>query len=665
MRGSTKLTVGLHRPDWGRLFARPAVRLSARCAGTFLAAFLLSSLSVAGSPLPMAACLAACVAFWPLGVLALAGSCVGYFLFWGLQAGLEQVGIALLVFAGTGLFRDTRLPVSGWFTPFLCAALTAAIGFVFLLDGGLSAGNIALYAVKILLAAVCPPLYRQALDERRRGAILALGLCLFTALATVAPPYGRLLAVAVTYLVAVSSARVGLLPTLLCALAMDLAAGTAGTVTAALCAGALLCRLFPRQSSVARAAMLTVASLSWQLFFGTVSVSYAACAVAGSAAGLFVPFRWFSDCPDTEHPAEGSAGAQLRRISRVFAMLHRELTGIEPVACHSEISDVYDFTAEQVCRCCVLYHTCWEQDARATYQDLCAAAGPIMERGTALREDFPASFVGRCRHMEGFLTAVNQELEANLYRRQMRNRLQESRRILSGQYLFLSRFLGKLADDQYRPPTAEPQFTPDFSASSACRPGSTVSGDRCASFRDQWNRYYVLLCDGMGTGREAAAESDRAVRTLTGLLESGVAPDTAMELLNGFYVLQQSSSFATVDLLQLDLESGEGTLYKWGAAPSYLRTGQEVKKIGTAAPPPGLDVAAGHNPQQLRLSLKDGETLILVSDGAFGEETEKRIAGFRGSTSRELAGYVVAGAAPDSEDDLTAAVLRLVPGSSA
>ena len=163
----------------------------------------------------------------------------------------------------------------------------------------------------------------------------------------------------------------------------------------------------------------------------------------------------------------------------------------------------------------------------------------------------------------------------------------------------------------------------------------------------------------MGTGAEARQESDRAVHMLSGLLEAGVAPDAAMELLNGYYVLQEHTVFSTVDLLQLSLATGTGVLYKWGAAPSYRKSEDGVEKIGTASPPPGYSVESHHTAEQFKLSLRGGETLVLLSDGACSAETEGRITGFQGGTVRDLAGYLAAGAGSEGEDDLTAIVLRL------
>ena len=357
-------------------------------------------------------------------------------------------------------------------------------------------------------------------------------------------------------------------------------------------------------------------------------------------------------------PRQTDTETPLRRLSEVFALLHRSLSEETPPS-RATLSEVYDAAADKVCLHCARAQLCWQEDARRTYDGLCAAGEPILRRGNALREDFPEDFAAACPHMEGFLTAVNQALDAERSRRRLHNRMQEGSRVLAGQYLFVSRCLARLAEDARQPAPPPARYVPDFAVRTACKPGNRVSGDHGACFRDRRNRCCLLLCDGMGCGEDAARESDRAVRALTGLLEANVAPDTAMELLNDFYVMRQTSAFATVDLLRLELESGTGVLYKWGAPPSYLLREGRLETLGTASPPPGLCAEETAVPQQLRLSLRDGETLIMVSDGAFCPETAQRAAAFRGGDCRALAEHLIAGLREQSTDDLTVAVLRL------
>ena len=132
-----------------------------------------------------------------------------------------------------------------------------------------------------------------------------------------------------------------------------------------------------------------------------------------------------------------------------------------------------------------------------------------------------------------------------------------------------------------------------------------------------------------------------------------------METLNGTFVLRDNGSFSTMDILEVNLISGQGVLYKWGAAPSYLRSGGGVLRLGHAAPPPGLGVET--QPEILRLSLWNGDVLALTSDGLDSEETERLLEEFPGDNVKAIARALVEHAAEQGgEDDMTAAVVRII-----
>ena len=165
----------------------------------------------------------------------------------------------------------------------------------------------------------------------------------------------------------------------------------------------------------------------------------------------------------------------------------------------------------------------------------------------------------------------------------------------------------------------------------------------------------------MGTGAEARADAEAAIALLRQLLCLQMPPDEALQLLNEAYVLRGDGCFSTVDLLQLDLTSGEGLLYKWGAAPSFLRLGANVKKIGTASPPPGLGVGEKHRAECVRLSLQRGEQLVLTTDGVPEGALEQYLRTCGALSPRELAAGAVACASESEPDDRTAAVVQLRP----
>ena len=386
-------------------------------------------------------------------------------------------------------------------------------------------------------------------------------------------------------------------------------------------------------------------------------------ALSAGAPRLLAGSRRLLTAPASEEENQPSRALPLGKgVERALLTMHGVLAREDPAVPPLRLAEVYDFAAAQVCRCCARQTLCWETQAEDTYRDLCAAGEAIVHRGTALREDFPRRFTDRCCHTGGFLTAVNQALEDLLARRREDYRRGESRRIAAGQYLAFQRLLATL--DRV-PAATGAAYAPELAVGSACRAGSELSGDRGATCKDRFGGFYVLLCDGMGSGPEARQESDRTARLLTAFLETGMEPDTVLALVNDFFVLRRQAAFATLDLLRVDLRTGAAALYKWGAAPSYLRREGAVEEIGTATPPPGLEAAQGRVPGQYELSLREGETLVMVSDGAYGGETARRLGEIREGTVRDLASCLITLGEGDAADDRTVVVLRLRPLSSA
>lgn len=187
------------------------------------------------------------------------------------------------------------------------------------------------------------------------------------------------------------------------------------------------------------------------------------------------------------------------------------------------------------------------------------------------------------------------------------------------------------------------------------------SGDRGAYFKTDEGLLYVLLSDGMGTGDQAARYSSDAVRILERFLRSGVAPETAVRILNDLMFLKNETdtSCVTVDLVCLDLFSGTTRMFKYGAAPSYLRSGSTVRRMKGRSMAAGLGIPPHDAPDQLKMDLKAGSLAVIVSDGVTGGRDDEwlcqMIASFDGDDPRELAGAIVdkASGLLGREDDMT------------
>jgi len=628
-----------------RWSGHPVVEAAGKCLGAAAVSFLLSGVSVGDSFLPLSVSLTAALGLGLPAFGAYLGGCVGYGVFFGLDAAMEPMAAGLLVVACLCIFGDQIAADNRWFAPTCAALFTAIIGLLFLLQSRFLPKYLWRYLLRVGAAALGADCFRSANRTQR----LLLPVCLCAGLCSVRPfgfPVGLIAGCAVAASAAGSS--MALTAAVFCGLALDLC-WAGGSCTAVLTLAALACRR--SEPWYLRLLLWYAPTVLGILLTGTDPLLLAA-AMAGAFLSLAIPTdRLFARPlpPRQNDPRLALAAGLLEQLSRCMSLTRADKP--DP-----ETNTVFDRAADRVCRMCSLWETCWETELQETCDTLNRAAPAMMTRGKALREDFPATFTGRCRHWEGFLTAVNRELDDLACRRQYRSRIRESRAVLAQQYGVLSKALAKSGPEE-----AEAfRFRPELGFRSRGRHSDTPSGDRGASFRvGKW--FYLLLCDGMGTGTAASAEAGAAIGILRTLLQSGIDPEDALCLLNGIYILRDDGGFATVDLLQTDLVTGEGRLYKWGGAPSYLKRKGEVEKIGTAAPPPGLGVGEDHHPEGARLSLSRGEMLVLVSDGAGGEAAERFIGQYGGLSPKELASGIVSCAAPQDEDDRTAAVLTLRP----
>ncbi len=87
--------------------------------------------------------------------------------------------------------------------------------------------------------------------------------------------------------------------------------------------------------------------------------------------------------------------------------------------------------------------------------------------------------------------------------------------------------------------------------------GEEVTGDALSCFGNRGDYFHVLLCDGMGSGREASVTSQLCTLFLEKLLSVCSAHGAALNLLNGFLRSRQGECAASVDLCGIDVLTGD------------------------------------------------------------------------------------------------------------
>ncbi len=619
-----RLRVALRRP-----------RLLWECALYCVGGLLLSAAELRGEVLPLGACFVAAQPFGRRSLSAAVGAMGGYLLWHGDAAGAEAAALALLLLAAVTVFHGTELPLRPWFLPLMAAAVSLILGLVSAQWNAPAA--LCWWGARTLLAA----LLTHGLRGRREPALVCA--CLAAGLAGLPLPWQPGLCFGLLLL------GWGAEPQLLGAIgiALDLSGGTP-CATALLLSAQQLCHPLPPRAPVARLTLSLALSCAVLSLFGALNLLLFL--VAACALSLGTLLRRLHPLPGATVQPE--SGGRLAQAARVLELLRDQLPQADCAPAQSEADSIFDAAAERVCRCCPRFHRCWQQQAAVTYRALSEAAGRILERGVARAEDIDPAFTDTCCHLDGFLTAINQELEGVLYRRRYRAQLSESRQILGESYACMVDYL--------RAPVAVPaarRFHPLIGVSSARRRGAAVSGDRGCHFAGTQGDYFVLLCDGMGSGAEAAQICADSLHTLRELLSAGLPCSSALQLLNSSYLLRGSGCFATVDLLRLDLSSGEAGLYKWGSAPSYLRQETHIRRLGRPMPPPGVGPARRF--EEFHFRLQADSLLVLVSDGAEGAAVEGELAAFAGGTPQELAALLLADSS--DADDRTAVVVALHP----
>ena len=197
--------------------------------------------------------------------------------------------------------------------------------------------------------------------------------------------------------------------------------------------------------------------------------------------------------------------------------------------------------------------------------------------------------------------------------------------------------------------------------------GESVSGDRGTYFKTDSGQLCVILSDGMGTGAAAADGSISAIRILERFLRAGVSPSAAMKLLNSTALARDEENwgYATVDLMCIDLFTGDACFYKYGAAPSYVKTGNIIRKIKCRSFAAGLKYEAGKTPDVMHMHLKPGSIAVIASDGVVSDGKDVWLRKLLEKTTAEdmktLAGGVIRSAVREygRNDDMTALAVKV------
>jgi hypothetical protein len=426
-------------------------------------------------------------------------------------------------------------------------------------------------------------------------------------------------------------------------LALDLAAVTPVPMTA-VAVLAFFVRFLPRSSRGVRCVAPGILAVLIMYLCGRWDVQVLPGLLVGGILGCFLPGT------AGVIPRRGETGVaqvRLEMAAGVLAQIQQLLLEVPETPVDEDALAAR--AAERACAGCAYRKNC--RDCRRVAQ----LPGALLRKPLLTAEELPI----QCRKGNRLLAELHRSQEQLRSIRADRERQKEYRAAVVQQYQFLSRYLRSLSDRlSNRVQMREPAYDP-----LVCVYGNRereINADRCLQFAGTQNQYYIVLCDGMGTGMGAVQEGNTAVELLRQMLGSGFPAEDALRSLNSLCALRERAGAVTVDLVQIGLDTGKVTVYKWGAAPSYLVSRNGMEKLGAPSVPPGLSVT-GVRETTCTLTLRREQILLLVSDG-LEEEYVTQACRENGQVSAEsLARGLLEGTDRESQDDATVVTIQLIP----
>lgn len=139
---------------------------------------------------------------------------------------------------------------------------------------------------------------------------------------------------------------------------------------------------------------------------------------------------------------------KLNKFSHAFMELSKtfsEISQTSVVTDKQDISSMFDRVADRVCKDCSLCLHCWDRNFYNTYQVMFKIVERLDEKGRIEEKDIPDYFMDRCERINDFVDAINNIYEIFKVDMVWKNKVGESRGLVSQQLDGLSKAISNLA----------------------------------------------------------------------------------------------------------------------------------------------------------------------------------------------------------------------------
>lgn len=376
--------------------------------------------------------------------------------------------------------------------------------------------------------------------------------------------------------------------------------------------------------------------------------------------------RQFEEEEVAEPVAQGKIVRQLKKVAGAVCGL---ADGV--VATYDEKENenrIFERVTSRVCTDCALFDTCRKQEMYS--KNMKEIWKVIDEDGYCDVSNMPKNFEKNCRRPERFLSEFLHAYE--LYKQDALSlgAAKSTRDIMARQYSEISNVI-ELMSQEIDGSDAEcdremRRYTPKITVRSEPKPGQSVSGDAVIYFEKD-NKFYVILCDGMGSGTGAGHQSRLTARLFEKFLKAGFDKETSLRMINSALMLKaDQESFSTVDILEIDTETGECEFLKVGSAQSFIKKKKEIEVISSKSLPVGI--LENMDAVPMKSTLSSGDIILMMSDGIseagsgiLKNDWIKKLLLLEKRKPWEIADLIIVGAKARTRfsDDMTCCVIKI------
>lgn len=375
----------------------------------------------------------------------------------------------------------------------------------------------------------------------------------------------------------------------------------------------------------------------------------------------FINSRFMEDTKEEVLPEQRI----VHRLKTMASAVCELAEGVQVTGKIKNRTKIFEQVADRVCTGCSMSETCQRRKNTETEAEILKT---IETDGYCDLSNMPVSFGQFCLRAERFLREFGHIYE--LYKQNiiLTGAAESSRSIMAKQYGEISNIIdllsGEIGGEEEEEGTRV--LAPKITVRRETKPGQTDSGDTVIYF-ERGRKFFVILCDGMGSGDDAMHQSRLTARLFEKFLKAGFDKETSLRMINSSLALKaDQESFSTVDILEIDTKTGACEFLKIGSAQSFVKKKKEIGVISSKSLPVGILENIEVTP--VKCEVEPGDMILMVTDGiseaasgVLKSDWIKKLLTLEKRTPRELADLVLCGAKARTKfrDDMTCCVIKI------